>query len=472
MAGPLEAASPRAKSAKLRVEPTSALPWKEEERWAYAFSLCLVGAIDQAVENATCCFLFDAISMTPLPGSWSMRRDTLGQIAFIDKGTGKFSRMHPLEKALRHLAGFARVTLKLPLEARGPCIEAMRQTWQRDSASELERWHPLKSSLKGKTYYCNKDTKETTWEHPYKMIMPEYYMKFQMVDKLTDASYTERLMSTRRPPTDYIRQHARKACARETATQLTQLVSSAPGFVRYKSQTSIRTRPQTAGAGRNAAEADPSPSAWPPSTGSSAAPTGGHPPANLETDESSAVPRRCEREGLREEKVCTTAGIPWLGRSASLAAHFSIGADTGADGLLGVSLTRMKNPPISGEPERRQCKVAWKEKKQVPSGGLLPSIGPGAEGPGPGTSSPAVACVASLQQPPRPPSAKVQGGVPPAARPGSAPRRSTPALPPAAPGSEEAAELAILRASEKLDGVEKLLLRMAAACGMAPQGGS
>mmetsp|Transcript_103053 Transcript_103053/g.291902 ORF Transcript_103053/g.291902 Transcript_103053/m.291902 type:complete len:520 (-) Transcript_103053:106-1665(-) len=192
--------------------------WTLGEQTAHIMSL---GLVDIPGEEFGLFFLEDTLSNSTLPPPWVLCRDEHGRIFFFNKMTGASAWQHPFEPVLKELVSVCRVSLTLPASLRDACITTLQSTWKEELSRSLEEWY-VEEADDGQQYYCNRETSETTWEHPSEMLLARYSVKLAAVDWLRDDDYIRRLHQR-------IQERARGAATSEDT--LTEAGSAAQGMI-------------------------------------------------------------------------------------------------------------------------------------------------------------------------------------------------------------------------------------------------
>jgi hypothetical protein len=135
-------------------------------------------------------FLADAIWMTPMPVPWAMRRSKDGEVFFVNKATRETTWKHPLKEAMRELVDVCRVVMKLAPDLRRQALGTLQGRWEAEIEGELAKWYEVKSSS-GRPYYAHRETGQSVWEHPSRVLLPAHFLKTAQVERLKDDNYLQ-----------------------------------------------------------------------------------------------------------------------------------------------------------------------------------------------------------------------------------------------------------------------------------------
>jgi len=173
-------------------------PWTSEERHNYVRSL---GIAAGPHEEAVLLLLEDAISDAPLPPPWVMCRDDVGHAFWWDQVNQESQWKHPLETALRELAGVCQACLSLDREGRVPCLMSLKTAWEQEAKGALDKW--CRARDQDKEYFWHGESKEVTWTHPGEKILPSFYMKMKVLERLREGEGDgpSQTLETTLPPT-------------------------------------------------------------------------------------------------------------------------------------------------------------------------------------------------------------------------------------------------------------------------------
>lgn len=179
-------------------ESRQADPWTSDERHAYVKSLGIAAGPN---EQAVLLLLEDAVSDAPLPPPWVMCRDEAGQAFWWDQVNHESVWKHPLEPALRELAGVCQACLSLDQKGREPCLISLKRAWEQEAKSSLDKW--CRTHDQDREYFCHGESKEVTWTHPGERILPAFYMKMKVLERLREEEDKEPnlQLETTLPPT-------------------------------------------------------------------------------------------------------------------------------------------------------------------------------------------------------------------------------------------------------------------------------
>jgi len=169
--------------------------WTEEERANHVASL---GLTHLPAEASVQRFLEDALSGAPLPDPWITNRDERGRLYFSNTATMASSWHHPVEHVLPELGDVCRSWLAMHEADRDSWVRKLHTNWTAEAEKQIQKWKAV-ADRTGQTYYYHADTKETMWENPKKVCLPQYYVKLQAVWRLTEAHYVDALLREGQP---------------------------------------------------------------------------------------------------------------------------------------------------------------------------------------------------------------------------------------------------------------------------------
>lgn len=177
---------------KLQLRSGEAPVCVREEHVEYAVRL---GVVQVPGEEVLVHLLADALERATLPAPWAAQRDDLGRQYFENPVTHECGWRHPLDGALRELAGAGRILLALAPPIRQACVSALHATLNVEMLRELAQWEriilPLGTEPRG---YRHRGTGESIWgAEPEEAVLPAFHLKLDTVDRLRDGEYIAQL---------------------------------------------------------------------------------------------------------------------------------------------------------------------------------------------------------------------------------------------------------------------------------------
>jgi len=137
-------------------------------------------------------FLGDLLTIAPLPASWAAARDRHGRLYFASGATWSASWQHPMQHLLDQLADSCRSCLSCSEADRRDWLASLWSEWTQHAENELSGWRCVPQDG-GPPYYCNLETRETSWQSPAESVLAELQFKYTAISWLANREYIARI---------------------------------------------------------------------------------------------------------------------------------------------------------------------------------------------------------------------------------------------------------------------------------------